>query len=267
MDSLDRIARSRYRPARPDRPFLLAADVDGTLLGDAAGELSLLAYARRYPRSFLLAVITGRRPASVRELVDAGRLPRPDFICGAVGTELQDCRDGTNTLGGRYDAQVPENWDAEIIYTVGTGDGIRPQAFPEGRPRFQAGFDWDGRPESLAAFRGRLSNLAGCKILPSNGRFIDVLPDAMGKGGAVRFLQRELGVERDAVVVAGDSGNDCEMFETGFRGILPSNALAELSSAASRPWHYRSPFPAAGGVMDGLCHFGFVEPDGDGLRR
>ena len=115
MTSMDRIALSLYRPAQPDRLFLLAADVDGTLLGDTAGELSLMAYARRFPRSFQLAVITGRRPASVRELVDAGRLPRPDFICGAVGTELLDCRGGANTLGGRYDAQVPVNWDVEIM--------------------------------------------------------------------------------------------------------------------------------------------------------
>jgi hypothetical protein len=51
------------------------------------------------------------------------------------------------------------------------------------------------------------------------------------------------------------------MFETGFKGILPANALNELKSAAHRPWHYRSPFPAARGVLDGLCHFGFLEPD------
>jgi hydroxymethylpyrimidine pyrophosphatase-like HAD family hydrolase len=75
----------------------------------------------------------------------------------------------------------------------------------------------------------------------------------------VRFLQAELGLPADRVVVAGDSGNDREMFAAGFRGILPSNALDELKAAAVEPWHYRSPLPFALGVVDGLRHFGYLE--------
>jgi hydroxymethylpyrimidine pyrophosphatase-like HAD family hydrolase/GNAT superfamily N-acetyltransferase len=248
-------------PADPDRPFLLAADIDGTLLGDEEGETWLRKFARRHRRGLLLAVVTGRRSASVLGLVDDGRLPRPDFIFGEVGTDLVDCRGGEIALRERYEALVPRDWNPDAIHELGTGEGVRPQEFPDGRPRFQAGFDWDGRPETLAALRDRLAGVAGGKILPSGGTYIDVLPAAMGKGGAVRFLQRELALDPDSVVVAGDSGNDREMFETGFRGILPSNATEELRSAAGGPQHYRSPFPAARGVLDGLRHFGFVASD------
>jgi sucrose-phosphate synthase len=72
-------------------------------------------------------------------------------------------------------------------------------------------------------------------------------------------LQQELGLDPERVVVAGDSGNDSEMFDTGFKGIVPVNALDELKAAACRPWHYHSPLPVARGVLDGLRHFGFVE--------
>jgi hydroxymethylpyrimidine pyrophosphatase-like HAD family hydrolase len=74
----------------------------------------------------------------------------------------------------------------------------------------------------------------------------------------VAFLQRELGLDSERVVAAGDSGNDREMFETGFKGILPANALDELRAIANQPWHYYSSLPAGRGVMDGLRHFGFV---------
>jgi sucrose-phosphate synthase len=60
------------------------------------------------------------------------------------------------------------------------------------------------------------------------------------------------------VVVAGGSGNDRQMFETGYQGIVPANALAELKALACDPWHYHSPHPAATGVLDGLRHFGFA---------
>jgi hydroxymethylpyrimidine pyrophosphatase-like HAD family hydrolase len=89
--------------------------------------------------------------------------------------------------------------------------------------------------------------------------FIDVIPAPLGKGETVKFLQRELGLDPAQVVVAGDSGNDRPMFETGYKGIVPFNAFEELKAIASQPWHYHSEFPAARGVLDGLRHFGFIE--------
>ena len=248
-----------FRPGDPDRPFLLAADIDGTLLGDVDGELAFKTFVRNSAKSLCLVLITGRTLASVQDLVREERLPRPDYIVAAVGTELLDCGDAGNGLGQKYSARVPQGWDLETIYALGEGAGIRRQQFAEGQPRFQAGFHWDGRPGTLAAFRRRLAKLSGCRILPSSGQFIDVLPHHVGKGEAVRFLQQELGLDPARVVVAGDTGNDREMFETGFKGIIPVNALDELKAVACRPWHYQSGLPAARGLMDGLYHFGFVE--------
>jgi hydroxymethylpyrimidine pyrophosphatase-like HAD family hydrolase len=246
------------QPTNPRRPFLLAADVDWTLLGDGQGEAWMRAFVRRYPASLRLALVTGRRLDSVLKLVEEGRLPRPDFVCGAVGTELFACDDPDNALGKKYAAQV-SRWDLQAIYALGEGEGIERQEFVEGQPRFQAGFYWDARPETLAAFRQRLAQRDECRIVVSYNKYIDVLPAPLGKGNAARFLQRELGLDPTRVVVAGDSGNDSEMFETGFKGIVPGNAQEELKVVACRPWHYHSPWPAARGVLDGLRRFGFVE--------
>jgi hydroxymethylpyrimidine pyrophosphatase-like HAD family hydrolase len=247
-----------FYPSRPDQPFLLAADIDGTVFGDDEGELLLLEFARNYRRSFHLAYVTGRYRSSVQKLVDEGRLPRPDFICSNVGTDIDSLDDPLNSIGQKYHSQVGPEWDLETIYTLGEGDGIYRQDFGEQQPPFQAGFNWDGQPQTLAAFHSRLAGLDHFHILASYGEFIDVLPGPLGKGKAVEFLQQELGLAPEQVVVAGDSGNDREMFETEFRGILPVNALDELKTVACPPRHYLSALPAGRGVLDGLCHFGFV---------
>ena len=104
MHSID---LSSLRPVRSQPPFLLAADLDGTLLGDESGEAWLKSLAGKYAQHFRLAYITGRYHWSVLRLVDEGRLPPPHFICSDVGTELFDCDDPANALGERYAAQVP----------------------------------------------------------------------------------------------------------------------------------------------------------------
>ncbi len=248
-----------FRLAQPGEPFLLAADIDGTMLGDALGEAWLKAFRRESAGGFLLAYVTGRDFRSVIRLVEAGRLPCPNFVCSDVGTEIHDLGDPRNDLGKAYTAQVGPGWNPETIFALGEGEGIRRQAVVDGQSRFQAGFDWDGQPHTLEAFFRRMAGLEGCHILPSHGEYIDVLPDVLGKGKAVAFLQKELCLDPQRVVVAGDSGNDREMFETGFKGIVPANALDELKAIANQPWHYHSPLPAGRGVLEGLRHFGFVD--------
>lgn len=246
--------------------FLLATDIDGTLLGDETGEILLREFIASQNSRVTLAYVTGRYRWSVLDLVEQGRLPRPRFICGDVGTEIFDLNDPENQIGQAYAAQVASNWDLDEIYRLGLGDGIRLQEFEEGQPRFQAGFYWDARPESLHAFHERLSHLQDLYIQASYDTYIDVLPLNLGKGNAVRFLQQRLGLDPAQVAVAGDSGNDRQMFETEYKGIVPVNALEELKVLASQSWHYHSPYPAARGVLDGLRHFGFT-PDSETMFR
>jgi hydroxymethylpyrimidine pyrophosphatase-like HAD family hydrolase len=242
----------------PNFPFLLAADIDGTVLGDPQGEGLFREFARQHSGHFTLAYITGRHQESVLELIAQERLPFPRFICSNVGTELFDFEDFSAQAGQAYAARVQPDWSLEQIYQLGQGEGVSRQEFKRGQPRFQAGFNWDARPETLQAFRERLAGLENLYIQASYDTYIDVLPAALGKGRAVEFLQEYLGLPPEWVVVAGDSGNDRQMFETRFNGIVPSNALPELKALACQPWHYHSPYPAALGLLDGLWRFGLV---------
>lgn len=248
-----------YHLAKPGEPFLLAADLDGTLLGDELGEAWIKALRRQSAQDLRLAYVTGRGYALVQEPIDAGRLPAPDFICCDVGSTIYDLSDPQNHLGSRYAAQAGPAWNPAAVFALGEGEGVRRQSLAGGSDRFRASFDWDGQPGSLKAFYQRMESLPFCRILPSHGRYIDVLPVGLGKGQAVAFLSRELGLSDQWVVVAGDSGNDLEMFETAFQGIVVANALDELKAGANLARHYHSPLPAGRGVLDGLHYFGFLK--------
>lgn len=250
-----------FHPIAPERPFLLVADIDGTLLGDEQGEASLRQICRDHPSSFRLALATGRPLWSVTDLISQGRLPQPVCIGSSVGTELLDCEDPTNRMGNAYAARAASDWDVEAIYAIGEGEGIHRQQFERGQPRFQAGFYWDGRTETMNAFLERVAVLEEYRVVVSSGRYVDVVPRCMGKGELALFVRQRMGIEPERVVVAGDSGNDREMFDTGLRGVVPCNALAELKNRATEAWHYSSPLPAGRGVIDGLCHFGLLRSE------
>ena len=130
-----------FQLARPGEPFLLAADIDGTMLGDGLGEAWLKAFRRESTGDFLLAYVSGRDFGSVMQLVDEDRLPYPNFICSDVGTEIHDLNDPQNVMGEKYTAQVGPGWNPETIYALGEGDGVRRQASIDGQSHFQAGFD------------------------------------------------------------------------------------------------------------------------------
>ena len=259
-----------------DGNCLLAADIDGTLLGDINGEKSIKSLMLEKPDSFILAFVTGRPFSSVENLVELGKLPQPNYICSSVGTEIVDCNDPDNKLGIKYNAESIE-YDFSQIYEFGTGTGIEIQDFPYGHPRSRAGFDWDGDDKTLNAFYDRLSAIpngiemknpsskmlsstnCGYSILPSGKAFIDIVPEHLGKGKSIEFLQNELNLRKNNIVVAGDSGNDRQMFEFGYKGILPVNALEELKNIANEKWHYHSKQPVALGVIEGLEYFKFIE--------
>jgi hydroxymethylpyrimidine pyrophosphatase-like HAD family hydrolase len=89
---------------------------------------------------------------------------------------------------------------------------------------------------------------------------IDIVPASAGKGNAVRYVmvKREFRDDEDIAIVAGDSGNDIEMFNCykRARGIIPYNAASRLIDAPKISPVYYSPMCYAGGVIDGLKHFG-----------
>lgn len=101
------------------------------------------------------------------------------------------------------------------------------------------------------------------KLIYSTGQDLDILPRNSDKGLAMQFLRQKWGIEAEKTVVCGDSGNDIALFSVGEeRGIVVGNASLELLEwHNTNPDNYRYLAKAfcAGGILEGLKHFGFLE--------
>lgn len=239
--------------------WLLVSDVDDTLTGDEAA-LAELATAFAANRPQLIVAYNSSRPcASVRQTLGAlPALPVPDYLIGALGTEIEHGRSGERLI--EYEADLLDGWDRARIDKIARELGCRPHA-EEFQTSLKASYDIAG-PAVYRRFLSALDELGvRAKIIFSNEIKLDVVPEAAGKASAIHYLVATLGLSPRQVVVAGDSGNDRDMFVAPFRGIVVGNADADLKDLTGDNIYFARGFHAAG-VREGLHHWGVLPWEG-----
>ena len=240
----------------PIRVF--ATDIDDTLLGDPASERrfreaweSLSSEARP-----LLVYNSGCSIAHVQWLVLERRLPSAEFIIGAIGTELHDPVDPQ--AADEFRQSISPGWDRDtVLRVVGEVGEARLQP-PDHLNSHKLSWHW---PRATRAEIFRLETRlrdAGLDVSVgyTGGIFLDVIPRLAGKGNALAWLCRRIGVSLDRTLAAGASGNNASVFALpGIRGMLIANASRDLLTGLGGKPVFLSMEKMADGVLAGLEHF------------
>jgi sucrose-6F-phosphate phosphohydrolase len=195
----------------------------------------------------------------VRQLVELGKLPAPDFIIGGVGTQVADVR-------GRIDfkdfvAHLSAGWNRKKIRAVMSKIPKVAAQPAEFLHEFKSSWFLDrATKRQLDSIRKALARAGlDVHVVYSSARDLDIVPGAATKGGTLQWLCARLKVPLEHVLVAGDTGNDSSMFLlAGVHGIIPDNGLPELFEETVRLPVYTSRETMADGVLDGLRHFGVL---------
>jgi sucrose-6F-phosphate phosphohydrolase len=235
-----------------DPSRVLIADLDGTLLGDDGALERFVAWFRDNRRDYRLVYATGRQWHSIRLLMAATALPVPDAAITAVGTEI---RDGSGHHWPGW-ADTVRDFDADAIRRALHALGWLSLQSDENQTHLKASYDVVGLTASQEAAIHETLARAGLvgRIVYSAGLHLDVVPPDAGKGVAACFLIGSWSIPPDAVMAFGDTGNDADLFQHGFRGTVVGNALPELLDMVGQDV-YRSALPFADGVLDGIRHW------------
>lgn len=241
---------------------LFSADLDGTLLGnpDAAARFRGAWEALRAPQRPVLVYNTGRTVADAAEAVAARGLPVPDYVIGGLGTELHAAH-AAPAQG--FQAQFGAAWDLDRIDAiVARFPGTRRQPRPF-LHQFKSSWYWvRAAPAELQALRDELAQAQiRATVAYSCRYFLDVIPACAGKGKALAWLCAQLQIPLSEAAVAGDTGNDADMFLLpGVHGIVVENALPELRAAVAGCQAYLAAAAMADGVIEGLQALGVLPP-------
>lgn len=230
----------------------LATDLDGTFLGGASEERSRLyriIEARRH--ELLLVFVTGRDLPFIRGLCSDTGVPWPDYVIGDVGTSIAAGRDLTPLTA--LESDIAEAWGdrGDDVRAMLDGEpGLRLQPTPF---RYRVSYDYD--PATLDTALLPRIEAAGFDVLLSADRFLDVLPQGVAKGPTLLRLIDHLDLERERVLVAGDTLNDLSLFETGLKGVAVGNSEPALKRRlAGRETVYHSEEAGAAGILEAIEH-------------
>ncbi len=88
--------------------------------------------------------------------------------------------------------------------------------------------DTDNTKAARAAVRKALPHLQLTQSSPGN---IEIMPENAGKGTALAFLAKHLGLEREQVMAMGDAENDLSMLEYAVHSVAMANASPAVKTA------------------------------------
>jgi sucrose-6F-phosphate phosphohydrolase len=261
---------------------ILATDMDGTLLPlrKSAAEMEALSELNKSlegPATPEFVIVTGRRFETVMEAYEEFPLPPPDWIICDVGSSIYHREGNEWVLFREYAdelAGLVGTWDHEKIFNfVENMSDIRPQDAVH-QQAFKASFN---TPEALVenvantlatrfAENDAPLNVIFNHDLETGEGMIDVLPKNVSKAYALKWLIKKGIFAADQVVFAGDSGNDLDVFLSGLRSIIVSNAPAwihrqahdKAASAGDADRIYSAQSEATCGLVEGLRHFGWI---------
>jgi len=229
--------------------WLLVSDVDDTLLG-GHGPDELSQALQSASDRVIIAYNSSRPCASLRtSLTTHPDLLTPDYLIGGLGTEIQEGYSQQALTD--YTQYLSSGLQRDLIYTL-----LMPLGFTLHSSEFQTPLKLSYAVPNKASYEEVLRRLdeasLPAKVIFSGGQHLDIIPSSAGKGNVIRYLMEQLHIDPSRVVVAGDSGNDLDMFRLPFiRGIVVGNADSALKQmSGNHIYHAQASY--AEGVLEGL---------------
>ncbi len=240
---------------------LIISDIDYTLLGDDSALLEineLLENIHQYNIGF--GVATGRTVDSAINVLQEMNVPVPDVIISSVGSELYYNYEGELIYSKGWDAHISHRWRKDrIIELLSDFDFLKYQEEATQR-KFKISYYTHDVPENIQLIKDSLiKNNIKANVIFSHGQFLDILPYRASKGKAIRYLSYRWNIPYESILVAGDSGNDEEMLKGELLAVVVGNYSSELEKLRGRKRIYFAKRHFAGGIMEGINHYRFLD--------
>lgn len=231
--------------------MLLATDLDGTFLGGKQIDKLNLYRQIQQNKEIKLAFVTGRGLESVLPLLNDHIIPNPDYIICDVGATVVD----GNSLEPiePLHSEIESKWvdSHRLKQQLLKIEGLEYQEVPQLR---RCSFFYNADTDLAKVHE--IAKEYGCDVITSLDMYLDLVPSGVNKGNTLEKLISILGLDRNEVLVAGDTLNDLSLFEIGLKGVVVGGSEDLLvERTKSLPQIYHAQKPGAGGILEAAGYF------------
>lgn len=191
-----------------------------------------------------LVYVTGRHLQLVRQAIDDYRLPMPACAITDVGTRIYQQKEGQWREILSWQEQIAPDWGgkthAQLERALAGMEGlILQEEIKQNDFKLSYYMPLDANQRAIGErIEQRLMQLGMDASLvwsidePQRIGLLDLLPRNATKMHGIEFLYHYLGLEREEVIFAGDSGNDLSVLGSSIRSIVVANADPEVKQQA-----------------------------------
>lgn len=246
----------RHRLLETDR--MLISDIDNTLLGDE-DSLQSLVQALEQSENLGFGVATGRHLESALEILDEWNVPWPDVLITSVGSEIYYGPKLTPDTSWKH--HINYRWRPDLVrQAMADMPGLTLQSPENQRPhKISYLVDPDLAPPIPQILRHLRRQKLHVQGIYSHEQFLDLLPLRASKGDALRYFALKWNFAMGNLMVAGDSGNDEQMLMGNTLAVVVGNHSPELEKLKKHDSIYFAQAHYAGGILEGIAHYGFIE--------
>jgi len=267
--------------------MILATDLDRTLLpngGESSDNILPEFFNVVKDKKLTLVYVTGRNLTLFEEAKKEFGIENPNYLIGDVGTKIYKNEAGEMKEDLEWIKYLKENtsgWDTQKMKKdIGLIDGLELQE-KEKQNDFKLSYyvtDLSRKDEIISYIKQYLNTHLNTVLIYSvdpikNVGLVDILPKIATKVTALEFLRARLGLEKEDIIYAGDSGNDILPLTNGYKSILVKNTRDEVKQEvlckAKEKGTEKNIYIAKGtdnssgnyssGILEGLKYFGVIE--------
>jgi sucrose-phosphate synthase len=203
-------------------------------------------------------VASGRSIDSVKEVLQAHRIPPPDIVVASVGAEIYY---GQRHQHGRgWATHIGKRWDRDkIVGLLERFDFLEYQTEEGAQRDFKISYYMAPGKDRLAQIHNRLlQHKCRYNLIYSHDKYLDILPYRASKGKAIRYISYKWEIPLRHFLVCGDSGNDEEMLRGEPLAVVVGNYSHELKALKGSRNVFFARKACAGGILEGLQRYKFV---------
>ncbi len=239
--------------------YLLVTDIDNTLIDDDNASLEeLLHILNRNRERIGFGVATGRTIESTRTILDRYGVSTPDFIISSVGSEIYYGSEELPEQG--WFTHIAAQWQRDNIKRLLENFEFLEYQEENTQRKYKISYYMKPGKDHIAKIHATLlHHKCRYNLIYSHDEFLDILPFRASKGKAIRYLSYKWEIPLKNFLVCGDSGNDEEMLRGEPSAVVVGNYSHELTVLKGSRNVYFAQSPCAGGIIEGLRHYRFIE--------